>query len=207
MQSGSARGKGAGAVGTADRPSPGDTHAQATFLRGGGSCCGDGHCCRGQLGRAGVGRLIGTLVTVGAQGNEPVIRRAPDGTLFISALQHLYVSRDGDQRWAKAPGSVFSGQANLASDSWIDVDPGGRVYFAFNYLYAGTVAVCLSDDDARSFDCNPAVPPGGNDRQWITAPSRDAAYLTTNEALCDTTFFASSDRGQTFTRGPTQSPC
>lgn len=142
--------------------------------------------------------LIGSPVTVGTQGNEPIVKQAPDGTLFISALQHLYVSRNHGATWTQAPATVFNGAANLASDSSIDVDPGGRLYFTFNYPYAGNVAVCLSDDDARSFTCNPAVLAGGNDRQWITAPSRDAAYLTTNEALYDTIFFTSSDRGATF---------
>jgi len=30
-----------------------------------------------------------TPVTVGVDGNEPLIAKAPDGTLYISALQHI----------------------------------------------------------------------------------------------------------------------
>src|SRR5207253_1180328 len=35
-----------------------------------------------------------TPVTVGVHGNEPLIAAAPDGTLYISALQHVYSSTD-----------------------------------------------------------------------------------------------------------------
>lgn len=152
----------------------------------------------GPAGSASGAGLVGAPVTVGSKGNEPLIRRAPNGTMFVSALQHLYVSRNAGRSWSESPGSVFNGQANLASDSSIDVDPGGRLYFTFNYPYAGTVAVCVSDDDARTFSCNPAVLPGGNDRQWITAPTRTTSYLTTNEGLYHTTFFTSTDRGHTY---------
>src|SRR2546421_6553000 len=35
-----------------------------------------------------------TPVTVGVHGNEPLLAAAPDGTLYISALQHIYSSTD-----------------------------------------------------------------------------------------------------------------
>src|SRR4029077_12091200 len=34
---------------------------------------------------------IGPAVTVGSHGNEPIVKEAPDGTLYISALEYLYV--------------------------------------------------------------------------------------------------------------------
>lgn len=145
-------------------------------------------------------RLVGAPVTVGTQGNEPIVKVAPDGTVYVAALQHLYVSTDHGAHFTQPTPSVFNGQGNLVSDSSIDVDPGGRLYLAVNYPYAGTVAVCTSDDRAATTACDPSTFPGGNDRQWLTAPSTTASFLTTNVGLYQTIFLASGDRGATYTR-------
>ena len=141
---------------------------------------------------------IGAPVTVGSDGNEPNMLVAPDGTLYISALQYLYVSRDNGKTWTQSPGSTYSSQLNLASDSSIAVDPGGRLYFTFDYPYAGVTAVCVSDDHAESFTCDPKSVPGGTDRMWVVAPTNDEAYLVTNEGLYQTLLFKSTDRGETW---------
>jgi hypothetical protein len=138
-------------------------------------------------------------VTVGTKGNEPLLAIAPDGTLYISALQHIYRSTNSGASWTELPGPVFASQLNLNSDSSIAVDPGGRLYFTFDYPYAGTTAVCTSDDKGDTWFCNPAVVPGGTDRMWVLAPSNTAAYEVTNEGLYETTFLASTDRGTTWT--------
>jgi len=136
----------------------------------------------------------GQPVTVGTIGNEPVIVTAPDGTLYISALQHLYRSTDGGNNWTALAGPPEA-QINLNTDSSLAVDPGGRLYFTFDYPYAGTTAVCYSDDKGDNFTCNPAVLAGGTDRMWVTAPSTSLAYETTNQGLEQTIFFTSTDRG------------
>ena len=138
-------------------------------------------------------------VTVGSLGNEPIVQRAPDGTLYISALQHFYRSTDGGLTWLNLPGPPESSQLNLNSDSSISVDPNNRVYFTFDYPYAGTTAVCTSDDKGDTWTCNPAVVPGGTDRMWIVAPSPTRAYEVTNEGLYETAFLSSTDGGFTFT--------
>lgn len=147
---------------------------------------------------------LGAPVTVGANGNEPIVKVAPDGTLYISALEWLYSSVDGGAHWKPAPGNVLlnsqsNGGVNLNTDSSIDVDPGGRLYLTFDTPYAGTTTTCYSDDRAQTLTCNPTTLPGGTDRMWLTAPSTSAAYLTSNEGLYHTLFFTSSDRGQTYT--------
>ena len=137
-------------------------------------------------------------VTVGSAGNEPIVTIAPDGTLYISALQHLYRSTDSGATWANLPGPIYASTLNLNSDSSISVDPGNRLYFTFDYPYAGTTAVCTSDDHGDTFACNPAVVPGGTDRMWVVAPTNTAAYEVTNQGLYQTAFLTSTDRGQTF---------
>jgi hypothetical protein len=134
-------------------------------------------------------------VTVGIHGNEPLITRAPDGTLYISALQHLYRSTDSGASWTELLGPIYASTLNLNSDSSISVDPLNRLYFTFDYPYAGTTAVCTSDDRGTTWACNPAVVPGGTDRMWILAPSTTAAYEVTNQGLYETAFLQSSDRG------------
>lgn len=137
-------------------------------------------------------------VDVGTKGNEPLITGAPDGTLYISALTNVYRSRDNGATWTKVPNPTL-GTAVLASDSAISVDPGGRLYYTFDYPYAGSTAICTSDDRGDTWNCNPAVVPGGTDRMWIAAPSTNEAFETTNEGLYQTTFLNSADRGQTWT--------
>jgi hypothetical protein len=141
---------------------------------------------------------VSAQVTVGTLGNEPVITFAPDGTLYISALQHFYRSTDGGAHWSNPPGPPES-QVNLNTDSSLSVDPGNRVYFTFDYPYAGTTAVCTSDDKGDTWACDPAVVPGGTDRMWVVAPTNSTAYEVTNQGLYQTAFLTSTDRGTTWT--------
>lgn len=138
-------------------------------------------------------------VTVGIHGNEPLIATSPDGTLYISALQHIYRSTDSGSTWTELAGPIYASTLNLNSDSSISVDPGNRLYFTFDYPYAGTTAVCTSDDHGDTWTCDPAVVPGGTDRMWVLAPSTSAAYEVTNQGLYETAFLQSTDRGTTWT--------
>ena len=147
---------------------------------------------------------LGPAVTVGTNGNEPIVKVAPDGTLYISALEYLYSSVDGGATWQPSPGTLFlngrnNGGVNQNTDSSIDVDPGGRLYLTFDTPYAGTTTTCYSDDRAQTLTCNLTTLPGGTDRMWLTAPTTTTAYLTSNEALYHTLFFTSTDRGQSYT--------
>lgn len=136
-------------------------------------------------------------VSVGDLGNEPLMAVGPDGTLYIAALHYLYRSIDGGATWSLLPGPELLATV-LASDSAISFDPSGRVYFAFDYPYAGTTAVCTSDDRGDSWLCNPAVVPGGTDRMWVTSPAVDAAYVVSNLGLYETAFLESNDGGLTW---------
>jgi hypothetical protein len=140
-----------------------------------------------------------TPVTVGVNGNEPIVAEAPDGTLYISALQHIYNSTDSGKTWTELLGPIYASSINLNSDSSISVDPGNRLYFTFDYPYAGTTAVCTSDDRGITWNCNPAVVPGGTDRMWTLAPTLTDDYEVTNEGLYETSFLHSTDRGSTWT--------
>ncbi len=143
--------------------------------------------------------IVNGPVTVGSKGNEPLITRGPDGTLYISALQHIYRSTNAGSTWAELPGSIYSSTLTRASDSAISVDPGNRLYFTFDYPYAGTTAVCTSDDHGDTWACDPAVVPGGTDRMWVLAPTTSSAFEVTNEGLYETTFLQSTDRGTSWT--------
>ncbi len=138
-------------------------------------------------------------VAVGVDGNEPLIAAAPDGTLYISALQHIYSSTNSGRTWTELLGPIYSSSINLNSDSSISVDPGNRLYFTFDYPYAGTTAVCTSDDRGTTWNCNPGVVPGGTDRMWTLAPTMTDDYEVTNEGLYETAFLHSTDRGSTWT--------
>lgn len=137
-------------------------------------------------------------VTIGVDGNEPLVRAAPDGTLYVSALQHLYFSRDHGVHWHQSAGSPYNTTLNENSDSSIQVDAHNRLYMTFDWPYAGTTAVCTSDDHAASLQCNPAVLPGGTDRMWLALKDTSTSYLVSNEGLYQTVFSVSSDRGTTY---------
>ena len=145
-------------------------------------------------------------VTVGTVGNEPLVRAAPDGTLYISALQHLFVSTDDGHTWTKSPGSVYSETANVASDSSIGIDSTGKLYQTFDYPYAGNTALCTSVDKGQTFSCNPAVLPGGTDRMWFALKDTTTSYIVTNEALYQTVFGVSTDGGTAYVPTETAAP-
>jgi flagellar hook capping protein FlgD len=141
-------------------------------------------------------------LTVGSQGNEPLIAVAPDRTIVISALQYLYASTDGGATFFAVARPPFAAEANLASDSSINFDSQGRLYFTFDWPYAGATAVCTADSPlgpTPTWTSNPSALPGATDRMWIIAPSTSAAYAVTNQGLYETTFLTSADRGLTWT--------
>ena len=137
-------------------------------------------------------------VTVGTDGNEPLVRAAPDGTLYVSALQHLYASVDDGKHWKQSAGSPYNTTLNQNSDSSIQVDSRNRLYMTFDWPYAGTTAVCTSDDHAVTLNCQPAVLPGGTDRMWLAVKDATTSYLVSNEGLYQTVFAVSTDRGSTY---------
>ena len=148
----------------------------------------------------------GAPVEVGGFGNEPLLAAAPDGTLYISALQHLYRSVDGGMSWREVSTTpIYARRANVASDSSISVAPDGRLYFTFDYPYAGITATCTSVDRAQTFQCDPATFPGGTDRMWVAAANDSTAYETTNEGLLQTLLFTSHDQGTTWVPTGTES--
>src|SRR4051794_3873419 len=81
------------------------------------------------------------MTTVGTVGNEPLTAVAPDGPVYVAALQYLYRSTDKGAHWKALPLPVNSGVTEYKSDSSIAVDPGGRLYYTFDYPYAGITAV------------------------------------------------------------------
>jgi hypothetical protein len=144
-------------------------------------------------------RLPGFLppVVVGLYGNEPVVRVAPDGTVYVAALQDLYVSTDGGATFHEAD---FKGAIPVyASDSALAVSPAGKAYVAFDWPYAGQTAVCGSTDRGATWACAPVAVPGATDRMWILAPTAQDVYLVTGETLDRPTFAVSHDAGATWT--------
>src|SRR5438105_2103506 len=70
-----------------------------------------------------------TPVAVGVDGNEPIVKVAPDGTLYISALEYLYLSRDSgaDYTPTKSTDSLLN-----PNDGPLILQPRtGRVYQPF----------------------------------------------------------------------------
>ena len=137
------------------------------------------------------------VTEVGTSGNEPVIVRSPDGTMFISALQHMYKSTDDGATWT-AVTTPITAQENLNTDSSMSVDSTGRLYFTYDYPYAGTTTTCTSTDDATTFSCDPATLAGGTDRMWVVAANPTTSYETTNEGLYQTIFFTSTNDGTSY---------
>jgi hypothetical protein len=72
------------------------------------------------------------------------------------------------------------------------------VYFAFDYPYVGTTAVCTSDDRGMTWSCDEAAFPGITDRQWIATPTTHNAVLTFTDGLYANTFGSSKDGGKSW---------
>lgn len=141
---------------------------------------------------------FGVPVVVGTQGNEPVTRVGPDGTIYVAALQYVYVSTDAGASFHKVPATGAT--PIYASDSALTVSPAGRAYVAFDWPYAGHTAVCSSADRGATWGCSPLVVPGATDRMWILAPTADDVYLITGQTLDRPTFMVSHDQGKTWSQ-------
>jgi len=137
------------------------------------------------------------VVVVGDNGNEPVVRVAPDGTVYVAALHHVYVSTDMGRTFKEVD---FKGLIPVyASDSALSVAPDGRAYVAFDWPYAGETAVCNSNDRGTTWSCVAIAVAGATDRMWVLAPTAQDAYLITGQTLDRPTFAASHDAGATWT--------
>lgn len=138
---------------------------------------------------------FGEITKVGEQGFEPVLRVAQDGTIYVASLQYLFVSRDNGSSFRP---SQFTNMPIYASDSALSIAPGGRVYIAFDWPYAGETAVCNSADRGASWECVDIAVPGATDRMWVLAPNDKDVYLITGQTLDRPTFAVSHDSGKTF---------
>jgi len=85
---------------------------------------------------------------------------------------------------------------NLNSEA-ISVDP-GTAFFTFDYPYAGTTAVCTSDDRGITWNCN---------RQWCRrnlshggrCPDDDRTIRNQTKLVRDGVAFTATDRGSPWT--------
>lgn len=141
---------------------------------------------------------FGDVVIVGDDGNEPVLRVAPDGTIYIGALHHVYVSTDDGASFKEVD---FLGNLPMyASDTALSVAPDGRAYVAFDWPYLGQTAVCNTTDRGATWGCAELAVPGATDRMWVLAPTEKDAYLITGQAAAKPTFAVSHDAGATWTQ-------
>jgi hypothetical protein len=143
-----------------------------------------------------------TPVTVGARGDEPLVVVAPDGTLYVSALQFLYRSVNGGRSWRALSGPpLTSGDLAFGSDSSIAVDATGLLYFTFQSPSEGSTIVCTSADRGTSWSCLPALA-GTTDRPWLTVQARNKVFVATNPAAVaanTTAVLESQDDGKVWT--------
>lgn len=142
---------------------------------------------------------FGGIVKVGEFGNEPVIRVGPEGTIYVAALQHLYISKDHGATFKEAEFRAPVAVPIYASDSALAVAPDGRVYISFDWPYAGSTSVCTSGDQGSTWSCDFAAVPGVTDRMWMVAPTAKDAYVITGEQLDRPTFAVTHDAGATWT--------
>ena len=66
--------------------------------------------------------VLRPAVTVGPDGNEPLVRVGPNGQVYVSALQHLYASGNRGRTFQGGLGSIYSTTLNQNSDSSIGID-------------------------------------------------------------------------------------
>ena len=135
--------------------------------------------------------------TVAPGFGEPMVAVAPDGSVYVAALQGFFRSDNNGASWTAI--NTPLNPAILASDSSIAIDPSGHVYLTFDYPYAGSTASCTSTDKGASWLCNPAFMPGGTDRMWNVAPAANEYYVTTNQGLYQTVMGYSNNGGLAFT--------
>jgi len=141
------------------------------------------------------------VVTVGTEGNEPLVAVAPNGTIYISALQFVYRSTDHGAHFTAIPLPVESGVTEYKTDSDIAVSPSGTLYYTFDWPYAGSTSVCTLGNQSQSWSCSAAAFPGSSDRMWVTAPTSTEGLFVTNAGAYLPVLSRSTDGGATWTPG------
>ena len=111
--------------------------------------------------------------------NEPEIKVAADGTIYVDAIPGLFSpstlfrSQDGGGTWVKTPLGL-RGDSVGGGDATVAVDPAGGVYMSD--LWLGSTTTSVSKDHGNTWISNPAGGGFGEDRQWLAA-SDSAQYL------------------------------
>jgi hypothetical protein len=123
--------------------------------------------------------------TLGSGLNEPEIKIASDGTIYIDAPPGLFTpstvfrSDDAGASWVTTPTGLRSAGPG-GGDATIAIDPyTNAVYMADLWLGSSTTAV--SKDRGSSWIANPVGAGLGEDRQWLAAANR-AQYIVYHQA-------------------------
>jgi hypothetical protein len=138
-----------------------------------------------------VAPTLGPEVRLGAGYGEPNVAVAPDGTIYVTPIDHVYRSTDGAQTFEDlgTQGTVGHGDGSIA------VDGTGRLHWLGLFGPNAPIPYQSSDDQGKTFTKAVDLSEGGgSDREWIDATPDGHVYAAWRDSI-GYAFQSSSDGG------------
>lgn len=118
-------------------------------------------------------------VLLGAGAGEPNIAFAPDGTVYVTPIDHVYRSTDGGKSFEDLGTSQTEGHG----DGDIVVDDSGRLHWLGLFGASGPIPYQYSDNQGDSFSEGFDASNGtGSDREWLDVSPDGHVYAGWRDA-------------------------
>ncbi|MEA3136031.1 MAG: hypothetical protein QOC71_312 [Thermoplasmata archaeon] len=122
-----------------------------------------------------------TPVRLGEGAGEPNIAVAPDGTIYVTPIDHVYRSSDGGKSFE----DLGTTRTNGHGDGDIAIDASGRIHWLGLFGDAGPIPYQQSDDRGKTFSkgFDVSAKDGkkdgtGSDREWIDVTPDGIVYTS-----------------------------
>jgi len=113
-------------------------------------------------------------VALGPGAGEPNIVVAPDGTIYVTPIDHVYRSTDGGAHFQDLGTALTDGHG----DGDIAVDGHGRLHWLGLGGSSASIPYQHSDDRAGTFSTPLDLSKTGSDREWIDARPEGVLYAS-----------------------------
>ncbi len=135
------------------------------------------------------------MLTLGQGSGEPNVAVAPDGTIYVTPIDHVYRSDDGGATFTDLGTSQTKGHG----DGDIAIDATGRIHWLGLFDGSNAIPYQFPDDRGESFSKVVDVSKKtGSDREWIDVTPDGHVYAAWRDGSQGYSFNTSPDGGKTW---------